>query len=96
MEIKLSDELAIIIEYARQEALRTGSYGIAPDHLYLGIIRHTDNNACDILKGLDTDLDEFKDFIDSKIFTNETIPYEDEDNIRLSREAQNVLSLSVL
>lgn len=96
MEIKLSEDLTLIVEYARQEALRTGSYGIAPDHLYLGILRHSDNNACDILRGLETDTDEFKHFIDSKIFTNESIPYEDEDNIKFSREAQNVLSLTVL
>ncbi|MGN0188768.1 MAG: ATP-dependent Clp protease ATP-binding subunit [Candidatus Cryptobacteroides sp.] len=96
MEIKLSEELTLIVEYARQEALRTGSYGIAPDHLYLGILRHSDNNACDILRGLETDTDEFKHFIDSKIFTHESIPYEDEDNIKFSREAQNVLSLTVL
>ncbi len=33
MEIKISDELNTIIGYAREEALRTGSYGIGPDHL---------------------------------------------------------------
>lgn len=33
MEIKISDELNSIIRYAREEAMRTGSYGIGPDHL---------------------------------------------------------------
>ena len=45
MEIKVSDELNGIINYSRDEAMRTGSYGIGPDHLFLGIIRHEDNNA---------------------------------------------------
>ena len=40
MEIKISRELNIIINFARDEAMRTGSYGISPDHLLLGIIRH--------------------------------------------------------
>ena len=51
MEIKISDELNTIIGYAREEALRTGSYGIGPDHLFLGIIRHADNDACRTLTG---------------------------------------------
>ena len=43
MEIRISEELNSIINYAREEAMRTGSYGIGPDHLFLGIIRHGDN-----------------------------------------------------
>ena len=46
MEIKISDELNDIIRYARDEAMRTGSYGIGPDHLFLGILRHGENAAC--------------------------------------------------
>ena len=68
MEIKISEELNAIINYARQEAMRTGSYGIGPDHLFLGMLRHEDNTACQVLSQLDTDLQEFKRFIDSKIF----------------------------
>ena len=45
MEMKISDELNLIVRYAREEAMRTGSYGIGTDHLVLGILRHADNNA---------------------------------------------------
>ena len=96
MEIKISEELNAIINYARQEAMRTGSYGIGPDHLFLGILRHEDNTACRVLSHLDTDLEEFKQFIDSKIFTNESIPYSEAEHITFSRGAQNVLSITVL
>ncbi len=96
MEIKISDELNAIINYARQEAMRTGSYGIAPDHLFLAIIRHGENTACDVLRGLDADIQEFKSFIDSKIFTNENIPYSEMDSITFSRGTQNVLSITVI
>lgn len=96
MEIRISDELNAIIGYSREEAMRTGSYGIAPDHLMLGILRHGDNTASDILKGLETDLGELKRFIDSKIFTNEHIPYSEADHVTFSRGAQNVLSITVL
>jgi ATP-dependent Clp protease ATP-binding subunit ClpC len=85
-----------IINYSREEALRTGSYGIAPDHLFLGILRHRENTAADALLGVGTDLEEFKQFIDSHIFTNEHIPYSELDNISFSRGAQNVLSFTIL
>ena len=96
MEIRISDQLNSIINYSREEALRTGSYGIAPDHLFLGILRHRENPAVDALLGTGTDLEELKQFIDSHIFTNERIPYSEMENISFSRGAQNVLSFTIL
>ena len=95
-EIRISDELNNIIRYAREEAMRTGSYGIGPDHLFLGMMRQGDNDACRVLVGLGVDIDEFKRFIDSHIFTNESIPYSEADKISFSRYAQNVLSITVM
>ena len=96
MEIKISDELNSIIRYAREEAMRTGSYGIGPDHLFLGMMRQADNDACKVLSALGVDADAFKRFIDSHIFTNESIPYSEADKISFSRYAQNVLSITVM
>jgi len=96
MEISISDQLNSIINYSREEAMRTGSYGIAPDHLFLGILRHKENSAVDALIGTGTDTEELKQFIDNHIFTNEHIPYSQIDNISFSRGAQNVLSFTIL
>ena len=96
MEIRISDQLNSIINYSREEALRTGSYGIAPDHLFLGILRHRENPAVDALMGVGTDIEELKQFIDSHIFTNEHIPYAELESISFSRGAQNVLSFTIL
>lgn len=96
MEIRISDELNDIIRYARDEAMRTGSYGIGPDHLFLGVLRHGDNAAFRTVAGLGIDADNFKRFIDSHIFTNEPIPYAESDKISFTRYAQNVLSITVL
>ena len=60
MEIKISDQLNGIIKYAREEAMRTGSYGIGPDHLFLGLIRHEDNTAFRALRDLGLDPEELK------------------------------------
>ena len=96
MEIGISDELNSIINYSREEAMRTGSYGIAPDHLFLGILRHRENSATDALIGTGADVEELKQFIDGRIFTNEHIPYSDIDKVSFSRGSQNVLSFTIL
>lgn len=96
MEISISDELHSIISYSREEAMRTGSYGIAPDHFFLGILRHRENTAVDALRGAEIDIEDMKQFIDSHIFTNEHIPYSDIERISFSRGAQNVLSFTIL
>jgi ATP-dependent Clp protease ATP-binding subunit ClpC len=96
MQIQISDELNAVIKYAREEAMRTGSYGIGPDHLFLGIIRHEENAAFQTLRSVGVEPVDLKAFIDQRIFTNETIPYEQIDHITFSRQAQNVLSITVM
>ena len=96
MEIRISDQLHSIINYSREEAMRTGCYGIAPDHLFLGIIRHRENAAVNALMGVGINPDDLKQFIDEHIFTNEHIPYSEIDNISFSRGAQNVLNFTIL
>ena len=96
MEISISDELNSIVNYSREEAMRTGSYGIAPDHLFLGMLRHRENSGVDALKGIGTDVEEMKQFIDSHVFTNEHIPYSEIDNVTFSRGAKNILSFTIL
>ncbi len=96
MEIRISGELNDIIRYAKDEAMRTGSYGIGPDHLFLGILRHGDNAAFKAVTAQGIDPDNFKRFIDSHIFTNEPIPYSEADRMSFTRYAQNVLSITVL
>jgi len=96
MEIKFSDSLNAVFSFSRDEAMRTGSYGIGADHLLLGILRHESNSACEILKDLGVETARLKELIDSRIQTNEVIPYNDLEKIALSRAGQNILSLTIL
>ena len=96
MQLQVSEELNGIIKYSREEAMRTGSYGIGPDHLLLGIIRHEDNAAFRAIQALGVEPSNLKAYIDSRIQTGESIPYEQIDNINFSRQAQNVLSITVM
>ena len=94
--LQVTEALNLVINYAREEAMRTGSYGIGPDHLFLGLIRHEENAAFRTLQNVGIEPAELKAFIDQHIFTNETIPYEEIEHINFSRQAQNVLSITVM
>jgi len=96
MQIRISEELNTILGFAREEAMRTGSFSVGPDQLFLALLRHADNSACDALRGLEVDMQELKQFIDQHVFTNEQIPYSQLDKISFSRPAHNVLSISLL
>ena len=96
MEIRFSDEINEILGLAREEAMRTGSYGIEIDHIFLGILRHGSNAACALLVQLGADLTEAKVFLDSRMLLSESIPYSSMDKIRLSKGSQRVISLAVL
>lgn len=95
MEIKVSPELETILGYARDEAMRTGHYGIGADHLMLGILRHSDNEACRTLQALGVDLRAFKRKIDDAVFREEAVPYSDEDKMGLTKSAHSALNLTV-
>lgn len=96
MRAIISNELNSIINFARDEAQRTGSYFIGPDHIFLGIIRHGENVAADTLRGLGTDLVEMKQFIDSHIFTKEQIPYDDINKISISADAKKIITFAIM
>ena len=96
MQLQVSEDLNLVIKYAREEAMRTGSYGIGPDHLFLGIIRQEENAAFRALQSLGVEPADLKTFIDQRIVTGETLPYEQLDHIAFSRQSQNVLSITVM
>ena len=87
MEIKFSTDLQTILRYARDEAARTGSYGVGADHVVLGLLRHRDNDACRILSACGVDLDAFKRDIDAQVLRDRAVPWQDQAQIRPTRGA---------
>lgn len=96
MRAIISNELNVIINGARDEAQRTGSYFIGPDHMFLSIIRHGENVAADVLRSLEADLLEMKQFIDSHIFTNEQIPYDEINRIGFSSPGKQAITFAII
>ena len=93
--MKISKEFDAIVGFAREEAMRTGSYSIEADHLFLGILRHGGNAAVEALRSSGIDTAGCKSEIDSFIFQAQGIPYGHEDEIRLGREGSNTVSLAI-
>ena len=96
MRMKISSNLNSIVNFAREEAMRCGSYQIEPDHLMLGLLRHGTNYGAMHLKMDGVELEEMKMFLDDKLSRPRHIPYEEIDAVTLSRAGANILTLAVL
>lgn len=92
MEIKFSPELLTILSYARDEAMRTGHYGIGADHLVLGLLRHRDNDACRALAACGIDPDALKAALDGQLFSDPAVPWQDQARVLPTRGAAALLS----
>ncbi len=95
VKMKISQEFDAIVGFAREEAMRTGSFSIEADHLFLGILRHAANPAVEALHSLGVDTAGCKAEIDALVFHEQGIPYGAEDGIRLGREGSNTVSLAI-
>ncbi len=93
--MKISKEFDSIIGFAREEAMRTGSYSIGTDHLLLGLLRHTGNAAKDALRELGVDPATCKRDIEGRLFHEHSIPFEDTDKVRLGEESGAAVSLAI-
>ena len=96
MHLQLSNELNDIITYAKEEAIRLGSYTITTDHIILGILRHGENQATALLHKMGVNLFEFKQKIEEQIKKAEIIPMENANRIILSKASENALKVMYL
>ena len=94
MNIKLSDDFKAILAGARDEAMRTGHYGIGADHLMLAILRRKGCEACRFLTGRGLDTGELKRMIDKEVFMEKPVPYNDADMVKMKRSAAGAVSLA--
>ncbi|MCR5560905.1 MAG: hypothetical protein K6F58_03705 [Bacteroidales bacterium] len=94
--MQLTEEIRTILEYSRDEAMRTGCHAIAPEHLLLGILRHRSSSAIDFLTRAGLDPDTVKTEVDARVFQEKEVPYGEQDSINFTRSALNVCSMAVM
>lgn len=91
MTLRLPKEINEIVGISREEAMRTGCYDITPDHLVLGIIRHRDNSAYELLMRFKIDLLMLKEQLNNHLSHEHIIPFEESSKISFSDQVQEVL-----
>jgi len=85
-------DLKTILSYAREEALRLGSWSVGPDHLMLGILRDAGSEAATLLKESGIDLTLVKENIEGLIVRSEVIPYDKINEILISERVKEIFA----
>ena len=93
MEGKYSLKVTEILSLANEEALRLGNNYIAPEHLFLGLIRLNEGVAYDYLQSKNVDINKIKHTIDSNLRTNEEVG---EAQIPMLKNSEKILTYSLL
>lgn len=94
--MEFGEDILKIVEYARDEAMRTGHYGVSQDHLVLGMIRLGGNAGTETLSALGIDLKEMKSAMDQAMMRPSPIPYEEINEVRLSESSRNAMNLGAV
>jgi len=96
MDAKFSQRIKDVLTYSKEEALRLGNNHIAPEHLFLGILREGEGVAIDILVLLGADLFDLKKQIEQAVRMNKVSGLEDAEQIPLLKSSERVLKLVYL
>ena len=89
MKNNFSSRVQMVIQFARDEALRLGHDYIGTEHLLLGLIREADGIAIEILRALGCDLEEIKAAVeDAGRASGETMTI---GNIPFTKRAEKIL-----
>lgn len=94
MKNNFSKRVQMVIQYAREEAIRLGHNYIGAEHLLLGIIREGDGMAVEILTNLGCDLDELKKAVEDAVrASGGTMTL---GNLPLTKKAEKILKSTYL
>jgi len=67
MKNNFSKRVQMIIQYAKEEAIRLGHNYIGSEHLLLGILRETDNVAVELLENMGVEIGELRQMIQDAV-----------------------------
>ena len=90
MNLKLSAEVNEIINFSKEDAIRLGNKSISPDHFFLGIIRHENNDAYRLLIELKVDTTQYRCLVENSLLS-EKPENTDTDSLFLTKSADKVL-----
>ena len=92
MKNNFSSRVQMVIQFAREEALRLGHDYIGTEHLLLGLVREGEGIAVEILKNLGCDLDELKRSVEDAVRSSgDTMTI---GNIPFTKRAEKILKVA--
>ncbi|MDR2423688.1 MAG: ATP-dependent Clp protease ATP-binding subunit [Prevotellaceae bacterium] len=71
MNLKLSAEVNEIINFSKDAARKLGNINVSPDHFFLGILRHRNNAAFQVMTDLQVDMDGCRTLIEQQLYAIE-------------------------
>ncbi|MDR2125459.1 MAG: ATP-dependent Clp protease ATP-binding subunit [Prevotellaceae bacterium] len=96
IEIRYTDELNTIVGISREEALRLGNVAIGVEHLFLGILRHKNNVAVDIISSFGADIKQLKQTVENLVRNNLHLQPNQNNILYLTDEADRALNRTFL
>ncbi len=96
MDSKFSQRIKDVLTYSKEEAIRLGNTEIAPEHLFLGILREGEGIAIDVLISLGANLYDLRKDIETEIGPAGPVKITTSDNIPLLKTSERILKLVYL
>ena len=96
MNNTFSQEVSTILIYSREEARRTASSYVQPEHILLGMLRHKKCALHEVLRRLSVDEQQVRQGIDSRIHVGDADTMQPVSDMQLDDAATNILMLAVL
>lgn len=95
MDQKFSPRVREIMFHSHEEAVKMGNPYIGLEHIFLGIIDDKDNNAVQILRNMDLDVEVFREKLEASI-KSVPIMSKNNDNLPLTKQAERALKFTYL
>jgi ATP-dependent Clp protease ATP-binding subunit ClpC len=96
MDSKFSQRIKDVLTYSKEEAIRLGNTEIAPEHIFLGILREGEGIAIDVLISLGANLYDLRKEIEAEISPAGPVKITSTDNIPLLKSSERILKLVYL
>jgi ATP-dependent Clp protease ATP-binding subunit ClpC len=96
MDAKFSQRIKDVLSYSKEEAIRLGQTEIAPEHIFLGILREGEGIAIDILVNLGANLYDIRKSVEGRLSAKGPVKVSQTDNIPLLKSSERILKLVYL
>ena len=96
MTTKFSPDMTYVLSFSKEEAERLHNDCVTPVHLLLGILRHSENHARNILKQLQPDLPLLKQELEQSARQHQVLIPPNQNDLNFDVKASRIMRLCVL